>query len=362
MANLFDPLELGAIQLPNRIAMAPLTRARSNPDAIPNELMAAYYAQRASAGLIISEATGISREGLGWPNTPGLWTDQQVDGWKLVTDAVHRAGGRIVAQLWHMGRLVHPDLGGGQPVSSSATTAPDYARTYEGKKPYVTARSVTHADIKRITGDYATTARNAIAAGFDGVQIHGANGYLVDQFLRNSSNFRTDQYGCSIENRLRFATEVIEAVGGAIGMDRVGIRFSPNVYTQGVEDSDPIPLFTALAHRLEELKVPWIELREAHQPTSAGSIPTAPVSPAMRAVYRGKILLNSDYDGPAAHERMAEGIADGISFGRPFISNPDLVERIAANASLAPGDVGTFYAGGAAGYVDYPTYDEAKAA
>jgi N-ethylmaleimide reductase len=362
MASLFDPLQLGAFELPNRIAMAPLTRARSNRDAIPNELMAAYYAQRASAGLIISEATGISREGLGWPNAPGLWSDEQVKGWSLVTDAVHRAGGRIVAQLWHMGRLVHSDLGGKQPISSSATTAPDYAHTYEGKKPYETARAATYEDIQRIIGDYVSAAHNAIAAGFDGVQVHGANGYLVDQFLRNSSNFRTDQYGCSIENRIRFAAEVLQAVGAEIGMDRVGIRFSPNVYTQGVEDSDPIPLFTALAHKLEELKVPWIELREAHQPTSAGSIPTAPVSPAMRPIYSGKILLNSDYDGPSARERMGDGVADGISFGRPFISNPDLVERIAAWAPLAPGDAGTFYSGGAAGYVDYPTLDAAKAA
>ena len=362
MPNLFDPLELGAFELSNRIVMAPLTRARAGREGVPNELMAAYYAQRASAGLIISEATGISREGLGWPNAPGLWNDAQVEGWKLVTDAVHKAGGKIVAQLWHMGRLVHPDLGGGQPVSSSATTAPDFAHTYEGKKPYVAARSVTYDDIRRIIGDCAMAARNAIAAGFDGVQIHGANGYLVDQFLRNGANFRTDQYGCSIENRLRFVTEVLEAVGEEIGMDRVGIRFSPNVLTQGVEDSDPIPLFTALAKRLEELKVPWIELREAHQPTSAGSIPTEPVSPAMREFYSGKILLNSDYDGPSAHERMAEGIADGISFGRPFISNPDLVHRIAVGAPLSEGDIATFYAGGAAGYIDYPTYEEARAA
>ena len=362
MPTLFDPLELGAIELPNRIAMAPLTRARAGREAVPNELMAAYYAQRASAGLIISEATGISREGLGWPNAPGLWNDEQVEGWKLVTDAVHHAGGRIVAQLWHMGRLVHPDLGGGQPVSSSATTAPDFAHTYEGKKPYVEARELTCEDIKRIVGDYATAARNAIAAGFDGVQIHGANGYLVDQFLRDGANFRTDEYGGSIENRLRFVTEVLQAVGDAIGMDRVGIRFSPNIYSQGVEDSDPIPLFTALAERLEELKVPWIELREAHQPTSAGAIPTEPVSPAMRPLYSGKILLNSDYDGPSARERMAEGIADGISFGRPFISNPDLVHRLAVGAPLSPGDVATFYSGGAEGYVDYPALDEAEAA
>ena len=362
MPTLFDPLKLGALELPNRIAMAPLTRARSDRDAVPNDLMAAYYAQRASAGLIISEATGISREGLGWPNAPGLWNDTQVEGWKLVTDAVHRSGGRIVAQLWHMGRLVHPDLGGRQPVSSSATTAPDYAHTYEGKKPYVAARAATFEDIRRIIGDYASAARNAVAAGFDGVQVHGANGYLVDQFLRNGANFRTDQYGCSIENRLRFVTEVLEAVGKAIGMDRVGIRFSPNVYTQGVEDSDPIPLFIALAKRLEELEVPWIELREAHQPTSAGAIPTAPVSAEMRPIYSGQILLNSDYDGPSAHERMAEGIADAISFGRPFISNPDLVHRLAVGAPLSPGDLGTFYSGGAAGYVDYPKLDEAEAA
>ena len=362
MPTLFDPLALGAIELPNRIAMAPLTRARAGREGVPNELMGAYYAQRASAGLIISEATGISREGLGWPNAPGLWNDQQVHGWKHATEAVHHAGGRIVAQLWHMGRLVHPDLGGGQPVSSSATTAPDFAHTYEGKKPYTEARELTRDDIKRIVGDYATAARNAIAAGFDGVQVHGANGYLVDQFLRDGANFRTDEYGGSTENRLRFATEVLEAVGDAIGMDRVGIRFSPNIYSQGVEDSDPLPLFTALAERLEELKVPWIELREAHQPTSAGAIPTAPVSPAMRDLYSGKILLNSDYDGPSARARMAEGIADGISFGRPFISNPDLVHRLAVGAQLSEGDVATFYSGGAEGYVDYPALAEARAA
>lgn len=362
MPSLFNPLELGAFALRNRIVMAPLTRARSNPEAIPNALMAAYYAQRADAGLIISEATGISREGLGWPNAPGLWNEAQVDGWKLVTDAVHRSGGRIVAQLWHMGRLVHPDLGGGQPVSSSATTAPDFAHTYEGKKPYTEARAATHADIRRIVRDYAAAARNAILAGFDGVQIHGANGYLVDQFLRDSDNHRTDEYGGSVDNRLRFMSEVLEAVGSAIGMERVGIRFSTNILTQGTEDSDPAVLFTAVAQRLQKLKVPWIELREAHQPTSAGSIPTAPVSPLMRPLYSGKILLNSDYDGPSARQRMSEGVADGISFGRPFISNPDLVDRLALDAPLAPGDVGTFYSGGAAGYVDYPRLDEAQAA
>ena len=362
MTTLFDPVDFGAVRLANRVVMAPLTRARSDREAVPNALMAEYYAQRASAGLIITEATGISREGLGWPDAPGLWNSKQVEGWKLVTDSVHEAGGKIAAQLWHMGRLVHPDLGGGKPVSASATTAPDFAHTYEGKKPYVEASAATKDDIQRIIGDYANAARNAVDAGFDGVQVHGANGYLVDQFLRDSANHRDDDYGGSIENRIRFASEVLEAVGETIGMDRVGIRFSPNIMVQGVEDSDPMALFTALAAKLEELRVPWIELREAHQPTSAGSVPTAPVSPAMRPRYSGKIAVNSDYDGPTARARLAEGIVDAISFGRPFISNPDLVERLKAGAPLAAGDTHTYYRGGPSGYTDYSTLKDAEAA
>lgn len=362
MPGLFDPLVLGALELPNRIVMAPLTRARAGEDAVPSPIMAVYYAQRASAGLIISEATGISREGLGWPNAPGLWNDAQVAGWKPITSAVHDAGGRIVAQLWHMGRVVHPDLGGGQPLSSSATLAPDYAHTYDGRKPHVKARQASYDDIGRIVSDYARAARNAIGAGFDGVQIHGANGYLVDQFLRDGVNFRDDLYGGSIQTRLRFMTEVLEAVGDAIGMDRVGIRFSPNILTQGVEDSAPLALYAAVARRLEELRVPWIELREANKPTLAGAIPTAPVSGAMRNFYAGKILLNSDYDGPSARARIAKGVADAISIGRPFISNPDLVHRICVGASLSPGDVATYYSGGAVGYTDYPVLEEAVAA
>jgi N-ethylmaleimide reductase len=361
MQTLLDPVTIGSIELPNRILMAPLTRARSNREAVPNEMMAAYYAQRASAGLIVSEATGISREGLGWPNAPGLWNEDQVEGWRVVTKAVHDRGGRIVAQLWHMGRLVHPEVSGLPPVSSSATTAPDYAHTYEGKKPYVEARSATTDDVRRIIRDYAAAARNAIVAGFDGVQIHGANGYLVDQFLRDGANFRTDDYGGSIENRIRFMTEVLESVGGAIGIERVGIRFSPNIHSQGVEDTDPVALFEAVARRLEELKVPWTELREP-LPGQAGPQPTERVSPAMRKFYSGKIFLNGGFDPETARERMAEGIVDGISFGRPFIANPDLVRRIAEQAPLNPGDVSTFYAGGANGYVDYPTLEESKAA
>ena len=362
MPSLFTPLQLGSLELPNRILMAPLTRARAGREGVPNELMARYYAQRAGAGLIISEATGISREGLGWPGAPGLWNKAQVDGWKLVTEAVHAAGGRIVAQLWHMGRLVHPDLGGGQPVSSSATTAPDFAHTYEGKKPYVEARAATQDDIRRIVSDYVRAARNAIAAGFDGVQVHGANGYLVDQFLRDSANHRDDAYGGPVPNRLRFVREVLQAVGEAIGIDRVGIRFSPNIHVQGVEDRDPVALFTELAKLLEELRVPWIELREPDKPTSAGSIPTAPVSPAMRAHYSGRIVINSDQDWTDARARIAAGHADAVSIGRLFIANPDLVHRISTGAGLNPGDPKTFYSGGEQGYTDYPALEEQAAA
>lgn len=362
MAALFDSLKLGSLELPNRIVMAPLTRARAGREGVPNELMAAYYAQRAGAGMIISEATGISREGLGWPNAPGLWNSAQVDGWKAVTSAVHNNGGRIVAQLWHMGRLVHPAVSGTEPVSSSAVTAPDYAHTYEGKKPYVEPRAATEHEIRRIVGDYAAAARNAVVAGFDGVQVHGANGYLVDQFLRDGANFRTDAYGGSIENRLRFMTEVLEAVGAEIGMDKVGIRFSPNVYSQGVEDAYPQQLFAAVARRLEELSLPWFELREPRQPTSAGAVPTEPVSPAMRPLYSGKIIVNSDYDWADARQRICDGHADGVSIGRLFISNPDLVKRLAVDAPLNEGDAATFYSGGARGYVDYPTLEQAEAA
>jgi 2,4-dienoyl-CoA reductase-like NADH-dependent reductase (Old Yellow Enzyme family) len=362
MSGLFEPLTLGSIELPNRIVMAPLTRARAGREALPNELMAAYYAQRAGAGLIISEATGISREGLGWPGAPGLWSDAQVEGWEQVTSAVHHHGGRIVAQLWHMGRLVHPAVSGMEPVSSSAVTAPDYAHTYEGKRPYVEPRAATEHDVRRIIGDYSSAARNAIAAGFDGIQIHAANGYLVDQFLRDGANFRTDDFGGPIENRIRFMTDVLEAVGAEIGMDRVGIRFSPNIYSQGVEDGDPIALFGAVARRLEELRVPWVELREPRQPTSAGAIPTPPVSPAMRAHYSGQIVINADGNWADARKLVEDGDVDAVSIGRLFISNPDLVKRIALGAALNEGDSSTFYFGGAEGYVDYPTLDQAKAA
>ena len=249
-----------------------------------------------------------------------------------------------------------------QPVSSSATTAPDFAHTYEGKKPYVEARALSEPDIDRILEDYARAARNAVRAGFDGVQIHGANGYLVDQFLRDAANLRSDDYGGSIPNRIRCARQVLESVGSEIGMDKVGIRFSPNILSQGVEDSDPVALYAEVAKMLEELKVPWIELREPAKPTSAGAIPTEPVSPAMRPHYSGRIVINSDYDWTDARARIEGGHADAVSIGRLFIANHDLVKRLATGAPLNPGDPTTFYAGGAQGYTDYPALEEQAAA
>ena len=359
MPSLFDPLALTpALTLPNRIMMAPLTRGRATKEAVPTPIMGAYYAQRSGAGLIISEATGISREGLGWPYAPGLWTEAQVKGWKPVVAAVHEAGGRIVAQLWHMGRLVHPDLGGGQPVAPSAIVAPHRALTYVGRKSYVEPRAMTLDDIKRVIGDYAHAARNAIAAGFDGVQVHGANGYLVDQFLRESANQRDDGYGGSIANRLRFMREVVEAVIAEVGADRTGIRLSPNLESHGAEDRDPAALFTAAAAELERLGVPWIELREAGPQSTLQPTDTPPISPAMRAVYSGKIILNSDYDGTSAAARMAKGVADAISFGRTYIANPDLADRIRVGAPLAEADKDTFYTQGSEGYTDYPANAE----
>ena len=362
MPSLFDPIKLGAIEAPNRILMAPLTRGRATRDHVPTDIMKTYYAQRAGAGLIISEATGISREGLGWPFAPGLWTESQVEGWKPVVAAVHEAGGRIVAQLWHMGRLVPESVSGMQPVSASATRAPNRLHSYDGKQEPNEARAATLDDIARILADYAAAARNAIAAGFDGVQVHGANGYLVDQFLRDGTNHRHDDYGGPVANRLRFMRDVVAAVAGEVGIERTGIRLSPIGESQGANDSDNEALFVAAAAELEALGVPWLELREPGPQSTFGASDQPAVSPAIRKVYSGKIVLNSDYDGTSGAARLAEGVADAISFGRPFIANPDLVERIAGEAPLNTPDFRTFYSQGPEGYTDYPALGEQEAA
>ncbi|MDK2761144.1 MAG: alkene reductase [Sphingopyxis sp.] len=358
--SLFDPIQLGAIDAPNRIVMAPLTRGRAGPGFVPNELAREYYRQRASAGLIISEATGISQEGLGWPSAPGLWTDAQVEGWKPVTDAVHDAGGRIVAQLWHMGRLVHSVFNDGkQPVSASATTGTGRAHTPVGRRDLEEARPLRIDEIPRLIGDYAKAAENAKKAGFDGVQLHGANGYLIDQFLRDGSNLRDDDYGGSVDNRIRLLREVTEALIGVWGKDRVAVRLSPNGETQGVDDSAPETLFPAAAAALDALGIAFLELREPGQDGTFGRTDVPRQSPAIRAAFHGPLILNSDYDVARAKAALDSGVADAIAFGRPFIGNPDLVERIESGAEWAADNPQTWYSPGPEGYTDYPALQPA---
>lgn len=365
MASLYDPIRLGAIEAPNRILMSPLTRGRATEGHVPTPIMGDYYAQRATAGLIITEATGISREGLGWAYAPGLWTDEQVEGWKPVVERVHQAGGRIVAQLWHMGRLVHPDfLGGEAPLSSSATTAPGSVRTYLSngeKKPYGEARAATIDDIKRVLDDYETATRNALAAGFDGVQLHAANGYLIDQFLRDGANQRDDDYGGSPENRGRLLREAIDRIVDVAGADRTAVRFSPNGDTQGVIDSNPEAVFLPIADYLEGKKIAFVELREPGPDGTFGSTTQPAISPAFRKHWTGPLILNQDFDKAKAEAVVTEGRADGIAFGRPYIANPDLVERLRTGAPLAKDDMATWYSRGPEGYTDYPALETAAA-
>ncbi len=355
MPSLFDPIILGAVTAKNRILMAPLTRARATKEHVPTPMMIDYYRQRAGAGLIISEATGISPQGLGWPYAPGIWNGEQIDAWRAITAAVHGAGGLMFAQLWHMGRLVHPSLPGrGQALSSSATTMPGLARTYEGKHPYAQTKAMTHEDIRQVIAEYRAAAANAMRAGFDGVEIHAANGYLIDQFLRDNANFRTDEYGGSIDNRIRFLVEVARAVAETVGADRAAVRLSPNEERNGVNDSNPQPLFTAAAGALSDLHLAFLEVREPDFDGTNGRAERPPIAPPMRAAFKGVFVLNSDYDFQKGQAALDQGKADAISFGRPFISNPDLTKRFAKGLPLTPDDKATWYTGGATGYADYP--------
>lgn len=362
MTSLFDPLTAGAIALPNRILMAPLTRARGTDRHVPTPRMVTYYRQRAGAGLIISEAAPISVEGAGWPYSPGFWTAEQVAAWRPVTQAVHEAGGRIMAQLWHMGRVVHPAMSGSQPVSASATTAPGEAHSYEGRLPYVEARALRADEIPGLIADYVTAARNAIAAGFDGVQIHAANGYLIDQFLRDSTNLRTDDYGGSIQNRARLLLEVTRAVADAVGADRTAVRLSPNGEVNGVIDSDPEALFAYVAGELDKIGLAFLELREGRPDGGFTDSGQPPVSPLIRRNFTGVLVLNGDYTPDEAAQVVAQGKADAISFGRLFIVNPDLPARIRQGLPLTEPVAGpTWYSQGDEGYVDYPPHEAALA-
>jgi N-ethylmaleimide reductase len=354
MRSLFDPVTLGAIDAPNRILMAPLTRGRATRGHVPTPLMGEYYAQRSSAGLIVSEATGVSQQGLGWPNAPGLWSEEQTAAWKGIVGEVHNAGGRIVAQLWHMGRLVHPDfLGGTRPVSASATAAPGHARTYEGAKPYEKSRALELQEIKQIIDDYRRAAEHAMIAGFDGVQLHAANGYLIDQFLRDGTNLRVDAYGGAVENRVRLLIEATQTLIGVAGTDRTSVRLSPNDDPQGCGDSDSESLFAKVAEALTELQIAFLDLR-ASRPESTFRPATRQLVPAIRRAFKGKLILNSDYTLEDASQALRLGEADAIAFGRPFLANPDLPARFVNHAVLNEPDLKTFYTPGPAGYIDYP--------
>ncbi|WP_088307371.1 alkene reductase [Novosphingobium sp. B 225] len=359
---LFQPIKLGAIDAANRILMAPLTRGRADAGAVPSARMVEYYRQRASAGLILSEATGISVEGLGWHAAPGIWNDAQTQAWKPVTEAVHAEGGKIVLQLWHMGRIVHSDyLDGNPPVSASATTAPDHAHTPTGRKPHVQARAATLEDIDRIVADYANAARNAKEAGFDGVQLHGANGYLIDQFLRLSSNLRDDDYGGSPANRVRLMDRVLGALVDVWGADRVSIRLSPNGDSQGCDDPDPAAIFSEAARVCQKHGLGFVELRQPGPTGTFGRTDVPKQDGVIRSIYTGPLVLNSDYTAAEAEADVQSGRCEAISFGRPFISNPDLPARIRVGADLAP-NVNvpqSWYLPIAEGYIDYPPMETA---
>ncbi|MFC3693817.1 alkene reductase [Chenggangzhangella methanolivorans] len=358
---LFEPLKLGPLDLPNRIVMAPLTRSRADAKTLaPRQMNADYYAQRASAGLIIAEATQIMPEGQGYAWTPGIYSDEQIAGWKLVTDAVHAKGGRIVLQLWHVGRISHPDIqpDGKLPVAPSAIKPEGQAFTTDGFKPMVEPRALELDEIPGIVAQYGKAAENARAAGFDGVEVHGANGYLLDQFLRDGTNYRTDAYGGSIENRSRFLIEAVEAAANAIGADRVGVRLSPLSPFNDISDSNPEPLFVHAVERLSALGIAYLHVIEGETQgnrTPEGGFDLAKLRNAFKGVYIG----NNNYDAALAAERVSSGAVDLVAFGRPFISNPDLVERIREGAPLAALDKATLYGGGEKGYVDYPTLEGA---
>lgn len=354
--DLFTPIRLGPLELPNRIVMAPLTRNRAGPGNVPQPLNAEYYAQRATAGLIISEASQVAAEGQGYPWTPGIHSPEQVAGWRLVTDAVHRQGGRIFLQLWHVGRVSHPDLqpGGALPVAPSAVRPAGEAFTFEGMKPSVTPRALALEEIPGVVERYRAGAHNALAAGFDGVEVHSANGYLLDQFLRDGTNHRTDRYGGSVENRARLTLEVTAAVCEVWGAGRVGIRLSPLQPFNDMKDSDPRGTFRHVVQALNGFGLAYLHVTELGKDTPGAAGPPFDLL-ELRRLWNGLYMTNAGYDLARASAALSSGEADLVSFGVPFIANPDLVARLAKGAPLNPADPETFYGGGARGYTDYPT-------
>lgn len=351
MPSLFDPLQAGAFHLPNRIVMAPLTRTRATADTrVPVPMMAEYYRQRAAAGLILSEATSVDPLGVGYPRTPGIWSDEQAEGWKAITTAVHDAGGRIALQLWHVGRISDPlYLDGKLPVSASAVQPKGHVSLVRPEKPYVTPRALDLDEIPGVIAAYRKAAVNAKAAGFDGVEVHGANGYLLDQFLQDSTNKRTDKYGGSIENRARLMLEVADAVAEVWGTDRVGMHLAPRADSHDMSDSDRAATFTYVAHELGKRKLAFLCAREARGEDSLG--------PRLKEAFGGVYIVNEGFDKAGAEKALADGVADAVAFGKLSIANPDLVQRFKANAPLNQWNASTFYGPGAEGYTDYPTLE-----
>lgn len=347
MSLLHSPLRAGAFHLPNRVVMAPLTRCRAGAGRVPTELMARYYEQRASAGLILSEATSVDPLGVGYPDTPGIWSDEQVAGWKKITGGVHAAGGRMILQLWHVGRVSDPIyLNGALPVAPSPIAATGHVSLVRPQRPHVVPRALELAEIPRVVSAYKLGAVNALRAGFDGVEIHGANGYLIDQFLQDGSNHRTDEYGGSIENRARLALEVTDAAISVWGADRVGYHLAPRGGSHGIQDSNPAATFGYLATQLGRRKIAFLCARESLEGTRYG--------PALKRAFGGVYIANDSFTATTAEAVIAAGEADAVAWGKLFIANPDLPKRLAVGAALNVPVPATFYGGDEKGYTDYP--------
>ena len=377
--NLFTPFRLGPYELRNRLVMAPMTRSRAGEGNVPTPMMTEYYTQRAGAGLIITEGSQVSPQGQGYPDTPGIHTDAQVQGWRRITDAVHAKGGRIFLQLWHVGRISHPSLqpGGALPVAPSAIGAPGQLFTGGGMKPFVTPRALETDEIAEVVAQFGDAARRAYVAGFDGVELHGANGYLIDQFLRDGTNHRTDRYGGSVENRVRFLEEVVEAVVDVWGGARVGVRLSPLGAVNGMSDTDPVATFGYAAHALNRFNLAYLHVSELLgaagadddvDPAPSGSTYSTEgaligrISPVLKAIFRGPFIANGGYGGETGNAAIAGRRAELVAFGVPFLANPDLPERLKAGAPLNAPDRATFYGGDEHGYTDYPVLQTAHAA
>jgi 2,4-dienoyl-CoA reductase-like NADH-dependent reductase (Old Yellow Enzyme family) len=352
MTSLFDPIQVGALTLPNRIIMSPLTRSRSGVTRIPNALMKEYYIQRSSSGLIISEATAVSPMGVGYADTPGIWSDEQVAGWKEITEAVHKAGGRIFLQLWHVGRISDPIfLDGKLPMAPSAVKPKGHVNLVRPEKEFVTPREIALEEIPGIVEEFRKGAQNAKKAGFDGVEIHGANGYLLDQFLQDKTNHRTDIYGGSIENRARFILEITDAVISVWGASRVGMHLSPRGDSYDMGDSNRETTFTYVAKELGKRKIAFLCVREYVAEDSIGS--------KLKEAFGGVYIANEKFTKESANSIIVTGNADAIAFGKLFIANPDLPYRFEKNTALNAPDHMTFYNGGVKGYTDYPFYEKA---